>query len=133
MNSHLVALLGLINERNEVLISLRKNRMVFNNYWEYPGGKVEKGESVDKALVREIKEELGIDISSNCVAPLTFSVDLNSKKQTILLLYVCRKWDGNPVSLLNQRTEWVKPIDLIKYKMPPSNIFLNSMLRDWIA
>ena len=133
MNSHLVALLGLINERNEVLISLRKNRMVCNNYWEYPGGKVEKGESVDKALVREIKEELGIDISSNCVAPLTFSVDLNRKNQTILLLYVCRKWDGNPVSFINQRTEWVKPIDLIKYKMPPSNNFLNSMLRDWIA
>ena len=70
MNTRVIALLGLINEKNEVLISLRKNRADYNDYWEYPGGKVEKGETTDQALVREIKEELDLDVSSNCVAPL---------------------------------------------------------------
>ena len=68
MKTLLVALIGLINENNEVLISLRKDRTQYNNFWEFPGGKVEKGETVDNALEREIKEELDIDISSNCVA-----------------------------------------------------------------
>ena len=77
MKTLLVALIGLINEKNEVLVSLRKNRSEYNDFWEFPGGKVEDGEPVNHALVREVKEELSIDVSSDCVAPLTFSVDLN--------------------------------------------------------
>ena len=133
MNIRVVALLGLINEKNEVLISLRKNRNDYNDYWEYPGGKVEKGETTDQALVREIKEELDVNVSSNCVAPLTFTVAHDEKIQTILLLHVCRKWQGSPESLLDQRIEWVRPVNLIQYKMPKPNYFLNSMLRDWVA
>ena len=132
MNTRLIALLGLINEKNEVLISLRKNRTDYNDYWEYPGGKVELGETTDQALVREIKEELDLDISSKCVAPLTFTVTHDETIQTILLLHVCRKWQGTPQSLLGQRIEWVKPINLIQYKMPRPNSFLNSILRDWV-
>ena len=133
MKTRLIALLGLINEKNEVLISLRKNRADYNDYWEYPGGKVEKGETTDQALAREIKEELDINVSSNCVAPLTFTVTDDGISQTILLLHVCRKWQGRPESLLDQRIEWVRPINLIQYKMPKPNSFLNSMLRDWVA
>ena len=133
MKTRLIALLGLINEKNEVLISLRKNRADYNGYWEYPGGKVEIGETIDQALVREIKEELDLDISRNCVAPLTFTVADDEISQTILLLHVCRKWQGNPESLLGQRIEWVRPIDLIKYRMPKTNSFLNTMLRDWLG
>ena len=129
----LVALLGLINENNEVLISLRKDRSHYNNVWEFPGGKVEEGETVDDALEREIKEELNIDISRNCVAPLTFAVDNYGTSQTILMLYICRKWQGSPVSLLGQKLQWVSPSDLVNYQMPTANVFLNSMLRDWIA
>ena len=133
MNIRVVALLGLINEKNEVLISLRKNRNDYNDYWEYPGGKVEKGETIDQALVREIKEELDLNVSSSCVAPLTFTVAHDGISQTILLLYVCRKWQGTPESRLGQRIEWVRPVNLIQYKMPKPNSFLNSMLRDWVA
>ena len=115
------------------MISLRKNRTDYNDYWEYPGGKVELGETTDQALVREIKEELDLDISSNCVAPLTFTVTYDEINQTILLLHVCRKWQGSPESLLGQKIEWVRPINLIQYKMPEPNSFLNSMLRDWVA
>ena len=85
MNTRVIALLGLINEKNEVLISLRKNRTDYNDYWEYPGGKVELGETIDQALVREIIEELDLDGSSKCVAPLTFTVIHCELSQTILL------------------------------------------------
>ena len=133
MNTQVIVLLGLINEKNEVLISLRKNRADYNGYWEYPGGKVEMGETIDQALVREMKEELDLDVSSNCVAPLTFTAAHDRVTQTILLLYVCRKWQGIPESLLGQKIEWVRPINLIQYKMPKPNSFLNAMLRDWVA
>ena len=132
MNTEVIALLSLLNEKNEVLISLRKNRANYNGYWEYPGGKVERGETTNQALVREIKEELDLDISSKCVAPLTFTVTTDETSQTIFLLHVCRKWQGSPESLLDQRIEWVKPINLIQYKMPRPNSFLNSILRDWV-
>lgn len=133
MKTRLVALLGLINKNDEVLISLRKKTNEYNNYWEYPGGKVEVSETVDQALEREIKEELNIDISSNCVSPLAFAVDSSESTQTVLLLHVCRKWQGTPYSLLDQKIEWVRPINLVNYKMPESNVFLNSILRDWLS
>ena len=133
MKLRMVALLALINEKNEVLISLRENRAELNGYWEYPGGKVERGEAIDQAIVREMKEELNLDVSSECVAPLTFTVDHDEIRQKILLLHVCRKWEGSPVSLLGQKLQWVKPIDLLSYDMPKANIYLKSMLRDWVG
>ena len=133
MKTLLVALIGLINEKNEVLISLRKNRSEYNNFWEFPGGKVEEGETVDVALVREIKEELNIDISTDCVAPLAFAVEHNDKKQIILMLHICRKWQGRPRSCLGQKLQWVKPINLGNYQMPKANVYLKSILRDWIT
>ena len=132
MKRRLVALLALINENNEVLISLRKNKEEYTDYWEYPGGKVESDETLEQALVREIREELNLEITKSCIAPLTFVVDEQEKKETILFLYICRKWEGSIISLLNQKVEWVKPLDLAQYRMPRSNLFLNSILRDFI-
>ena len=132
MKKRLIALLALINDNNEVLISLRQNRREYDGYWEYPGGKVESSETLEIGLIREIKEEINLEISKNCIAPLTFAVDQHELSQTILFLYICRKWEGSITSLLDQRLEWVKPIDLAQYRMPASNIFLNSILRDWV-
>ena len=132
MRKRLIALLALVNEKNEVLISLRKNKKEYDGYWEYPGGKVEEDETLEQAIVREIKEEINLEISKNCVAPLTFAVDQHRGSERILFLYVCRKWDGSITSLLDQRMKWVKPIDLAEYQMPAPNRFLNSILRDWV-
>ena len=78
------------------------------------------------------KEEINLEISKSCIAPLTFAVNQHGGSETILFLYICRKWEGAITSLLGQRMKWVKPIDLAEYKMPDSNHFLNSILRDWV-
>ena len=133
MKRTIVTLIGLINSENYVLISNRKNRSQFSDFWEFPGGKVEKQESLVDALLRETKEELGLFLNSSCVAPLTFSVDTSEKQETLLLLFICRKWNGQPRGMEGQELKWVKPLDLSKYKMPPANVFLNSILRDWVG
>ena len=133
MKRMVVALIGLINSENYVLISNRKNRSQFSDFWEFPGGKVEKQESLVEALLRETKEELGLLLNSSCVAPLTFSRDIRKKQETLLLLFICRKWNGQPRGMEGQELKWVKPLDLSKYKMPPANVFLNSILRDWVG
>ena len=79
MRKRLVALLALVNEKNEVLISLRKHKKEDDGYWEFPGGKVEESETTEQCIVREIKEELDLEISKNCIAPLTFAVDQHEK------------------------------------------------------
>ena len=132
LRKRLIALLALINEKNEVLISLRKNKKEYDGCWEYPGGKVEEGETLEKAIIREIKEEINLEISKNCIAPLTFAVDQHEGSETILFLHVCRRWEGSIISMIDQRIEWVRPIDLVEYQMPAPNQFLNSILRDWI-
>ena len=132
LRKRLIVLLALVNEKNEVLISLRKNKKEYNGYWEYPGGKVEEDETLEQAIIREIKEEINLEISKNCVAPLTFAVDQHGGSETILFLYICRKWEGSITSLLDQKIKWVKPIDLAEYEMPAPNRFLNSILRDWV-
>ena len=132
MRKRLIALLALVNEENEVLISFRKNKKEYDGYWEYPGGKVEENETLEQAIIREIKEEIDLEISKNCIAPLTFAVDQHRGSETILFLYICRKWEGSITSLLDQRIKWVKPIDLAEYQMPTPNHFLNSILRDWV-
>ena len=101
-----------------------------SGFWEFPGGKVEEGETPEKALIREVKEELNIDINNKCIAPLSFSEFDYNNFQLLLLLYICRRWDGEPMSMENNRLEWVKPNMLRDYKMPPADDALIYCLQD---
>ena len=129
-NLKIVVSIALINEFNEVLLSKRQKNKHLEGYWEFPGGKIEKNEAPEQALVREIKEELNIDINNKCIAPLSFSEFDYKEFQLLLLLYVCRRWEGDPMSMENNELKWVKPNMLRKYKMPPADDSLIYCVQD---
>lgn len=133
MKKQIVSLIALVNEQNEVLISQRNYSREYKGFWEFPGGKVEKNESTYEALNREVKEELGIVLQENCSAPLAFSTEKTSEKESILLLFTARKWHGYPKEKEKQSLKWIKSNQLNSFKMPPANLFLNSILRDWLG
>ena len=95
----IVAAIALIDADDQVLIAKRPKKKHLAGLWEFPGGKVEKNESPENALVREIKEELNININNKCIAPLTFSEFKYEEFNLLLLLYICRRWDGTPMSM----------------------------------
>ena len=123
-NLKIVVSIALINNENEILLSKRPEKKHLSGFWEFPGGKVEEGETPEKALIREVKEELNIDINNKCIAPLSFSEFDYNNFQLLLLLYICRRWDGVPMSMENNKLEWVKPNMLRDYKMPPADLSL---------
>ena len=129
-NLKIVVSIALINNENEILLSKRPKKKHLSGFWEFPGGKVEEGETPEKALIREVKEELNIDINNKCIAPLSFSEFDYNNFQLLLLLYICRRWDGEPMSMENNRLEWVKPNMLRDYKMPPADDALIYCLQD---
>ena len=126
----IVVSIALINNENEILLSKRPEKKHLSGFWEFPGGKVEEGETPEKALIREVKEELNIDINNKCIAPLSFSEFDYNNFQLLLLLYICRRWDGVPMSMENNKLEWVKPNMLRDYKMPPADDALIYCLQD---
>ena len=129
-NLKIVVSIALINNENEILLSKRPKKKHLSGFWEFPGGKVEEGEAPEKALIREVKEELNIDINNKCIAPLSFSEFDYNNFQLLLLLYICRRWDGVPMSMENNKLEWVKPNMLRDYKMPPADDALIYCLQD---
>tara|TARA_B100000524_G_C23633349_1_gene364010 strand:- start:453 stop:869 length:417 start_codon:yes stop_codon:yes gene_type:complete len=129
-NLKLVVSIALINDANEILLSKRPNNKHLEGFWEFPGGKVEKGEVPELALIREIKEELNIDINHKCIAPLSFSEFDYKEFYLLLLLYVCRRWDGELKSMENNELKWVHPNMLRKYKMPPADDSLIYCIQD---
>ena len=129
-NFKIVVSLALINDANEILLSKRPKNKHLAGFWELPGGKVEAGEVPEIALIREIKEELGININNKCIAPLSFSEFDYKEFQLLLLLYVCRRWDGEPKSMESNKIMWVKPNMLRKYKMPPADDALIYCIQD---
>ena len=129
-NLMVVASIALIDCNDQILIAKRPDRKHLSGFWEFPGGKVEKGESPENALIREVKEELNININNKCIAPLTFSEFDYQKFHLLLLLYVCRRWEGEPMSMEKNEIKWVKANTLRQYKMPPADDSLIYSLQD---
>lgn len=98
--------------------------------WEFPGGKLEAGERPEDALIRELGEELGIDVSESCLAPLTFASHTYEAFHLLMPLYVCRTWDGDVEAREGQELAWVRPNRMVDYAMPPADEPLRAMLRD---
>ena len=129
-NIKIVVSIALINNYDQVLIAKRANNKHLAGFWEFPGGKVEKDETPENALIREVKEELNVDINNKCIAPLSFSEFDYKNFHLLLLLYICRRWEGEPLPMEEKELKWVKPSMLRKYKMPPADDSLIYSLQD---
>jgi 8-oxo-dGTP diphosphatase len=128
----LVAAIALIDKDGRVLLAQRPVGKSMAGMWEFPGGKVEDGETPEAALIRELHEELGIETWSSCLAPLTFASHSYPDFHLIMPLFACRKWDGIPIAREGQTLAWVRPEKLRDYPMPPADIPLIPILRDWL-
>jgi 8-oxo-dGTP diphosphatase len=126
----LVSAVALVDPDGRVLLAQRPAGKPMAGLWEFPGGKVNPGETPERALIRELAEELGIDVAASCLAPLTFASYTYSNFHLLMPLYVCRKWSGIPMAREGQRLAWVRPARLGDYPMPPADKPLVAMLRD---
>lgn len=128
----LVVAVALVDIDSRVLIAQRPEGKSMAGLWEFPGGKVEAGELPETALVRELKEELGIDITESCLAPLTFASHVYEDFHLLMPLYACRMWKGDVAPMEDQKIKWVRPVRLADYPMPPADIPLVALLRDFL-
>lgn len=129
-NILLVAAVALVDSDGKVLLQQRPKNKSMAGLWEFPGGKVEFGETPEQTVVREANEELGIDVTDHCLAPLTFGSHPYKDFHLLMPLYVCRRWDGVIVPQEEQKIKWLRPLDMRDYPMPPADVSLVAMLRD---
>ncbi|MGR3656079.1 (deoxy)nucleoside triphosphate pyrophosphohydrolase [Paracoccus sp. (in: a-proteobacteria)] len=132
MKTVLVAAVALIDPDGRVLLAQRPEGKSMAGMWEFPGGKVEPGETPEAALIRELHEELGIETSNSCLAPLTFASHAYDGFHLLMPLYACRKWQGIARPQEGQRLAWARARDLRSYPMPPADIPLIPMLQSWL-
>ena len=128
----LVAACALVDGDGRVLLAKRPKGRPLEGLWEFPGGKVETGETPEQALIRELKEELSIDVSQACLAPFTFASHAYPEFHLLMPLYVCRRWKGEVAAMEGQELAWVRAVRLGDYQMPPADEPLRAMLRDLI-
>ena len=126
----LVAACALIDVDGRVLLARRPEGRHLAGLWEFPGGKVEAGERPEEALIREMSEELGIEIAEPCLAPLTFASHTYATFHLLMPLYACRRWQGVPVAKEGQELAWVRPNRMGAFAMPPADEPLRAVLRD---
>jgi 8-oxo-dGTP diphosphatase len=126
----LVAACALVDADGRVLIARRPEGRPMAGLWEFPGGKVEDGERPEETLIRELKEELGIDVTEACLAPLTFASHAYETFHLLMPLYVCRRWNGTVTAREGQELAWVRANRLKGYPMPPADVPLIAQLQD---
>lgn len=130
MKLMLVAAVALVDADRRVLIAQRPEGKSLAGLWEFPGGKLEDGETPEQALIRELEEELGISTKSACLAPVSFASHSYETFHLLMPLYVCRKWQGTPVAREHAALKWVRPQALRDYPMPPADEPLIAALCD---
>lgn len=118
----LVAACALVDADGRVLLAQRPEGKPMAGLWEFPGGKIEAGERPELSLIRELKEELGISVKEDCLAPLTFASHAYPDFHLLMPLYVCRRWEGTVTALERQNLAWVRPNKLRDYEMPPADV-----------
>ena len=130
MKLMLVAAVALVDSDRRVLIAQRPEGKSLAGLWEFPGGKLEEGETPEVALIRELEEELGISTKSACLAPVSFASHSYETFHLLMPIYVCRKWQGTPVAREHAALKWVRPQALRDYPMPPADEPLIAALCD---
>jgi 8-oxo-dGTP diphosphatase len=128
----LVVACALVDVDGRVLICKRPQGKSLAGLWEFPGGKVEAGETPEAALIREMDEELGITITQSCLAPFVFASHTYETFHLMMPLYLCRRWSGVVVAKEHEALAWVKPNALSDYEMPPADAPLIAYLRDFL-
>ncbi len=128
----LVAAVALVDIDGRVLIARRPEGKALAGLWEFPGGKLHAGETPEAALIRELQEELAIDTKASCLAPIAFASHPYEDFHLLMPLYVCRVWRGEMTPLEGQVLAWVRPARLADYPMPPADLPLVAMIRDFL-
>ncbi len=126
----LVSAVALIDADDRVLLARRPEGKSMAGLWEFPGGKVQDGETPEAALIRELEEELGIDTYESCLAPIGFASHAYDDFHLLMPLFVCRVWEGTPTPREGQELNWVRPNALRDYPMPPADVPLVAQLQD---